>query len=800
MRDEVGRVRATPEDLAHAVDTVLRRLSDPDAVLLALGGYGRRELAPHSDLDLQLLTSEHSRASLDGILEPLWRHGWRVGYATRTADETVGLARADLRTAMSLLDGRCVAGDPARWYALKARLWSDVFEPNAGALVEGLRADRAQRHERLADGLHALEPELKSGAGGLRDAQAARWAARLLGHHADNHEPRLAGFGLTPDEAERLDAAVNELFRIRCALHGASGRRGDRLFFAYHDAVAARLGMPSAEALMQRYWRAAARVKASSRRVLDHASVELGVVSGPWLSVSPALLEGLPARLLAPFVASAASGQALHPADLTRVAASLPSVGDGTRRDAATAHDLLELLTAPDDGAALFAAHDVGAIAALLPEFRAVSGRYQRNALHSYPVDVHSLHAVTVLKRLFREPESREGAVAARLPREDRVVLSLAALFHDIDKGGCDPALVYGAAERLGLPPADAALAVELVREHLTLALVAQTRDVADASTLRLVAREVGDRRTLRLLYLLTHADMASTRPEFYTDWKRGLLHDLYRNVDTLLGEGLGLFADQGQVARRRRREVLAQLGLDAGTPDASTRAVDAFLSGLPTRYFLATPVEQVVRHWRVREAGTGTSKPVVRETAPPGLARWSVVAVSTPWLLPRLAGVPAARGLSIVSANAFRSTDGWAVVDLLIASPDERASELDGIESSLALVVSGAEDPEEALRKRERPGVLDRPLPMPDVAVSYDLWSSDCYTIFDVEAPDRAGLFYRTSRVLAELGVDVELARVGTDGPAARIGFHVHRRGDKLSLDEAHEAWRALQEAARGF
>jgi [protein-PII] uridylyltransferase len=823
-RERLGRLECTSHEYAAAIDAVVLASAEgllPEGhALLALGGYGRREMAPLSDVDLLFLVPTAGEASpaAEPVLAALWSTGTKVGYATRDRSESSTLATEDLRTAMAHLDARFLAGDRAAAEALQAALWGDVYAPRASLLREALEAERDARHTRLADSVFLLEPDVKLGRGGLRDVHAVRWAARLCGAFGELGHSPLAGIGITEDEAEAFERAATELLRIRCALHAVAGRRTDRLLFAHQEGVAARVGARDVADAMQRYWRAAGRVYALSGRVFRQLQVESGGPSGPW-APSPSAFE--PETLAGVFRSAAESGLPIHPAVLRRVAETLPRVNEETRTHPRVRDDLHAVLLGPGAQAALEAMHEIGLLPALVPEFRALTGRYQRNVFHLYTVDVHTLHALGELQRLVAVAATGlltefEVEVMASLDADDRRVLAVATLLHDIDKGGLHPSLAAGAASRLGLSDDDAALVERLVRGHLALALLAQMRDIHDPATQRQLAREVGDLRVLRILFLLTHADMSSTNPDFYTPWKRALLQALFRATeDRLLHDSIAgevstarpsrhepgdLYADPRNIARERRRDVVRLLGADPDHPDASTRVIDQFLGQLPTRYFTAVSPEVISLHASLR--AKGGVQVAFRADGP--IAWTTIVCPDLPGLFYRFAGVFAARRLSLVRAEAFHTADGTAILELAVARPPHDGvgqrpavpEALLALEPELEVVARGGEGPLERLRERERPSPFATAAPLPDVQVVFDGQTSPLASIVDIVAPDQAGLVFKAGRALAERGFTLELAFITIEGKTARLAFYVHDGGTPLSAERGAALIEPLRQA----
>ena len=768
--------------------------------LLALGGYGRREMCPQSDVDLQFLVAGRPAAYapfVQACLHVWWNEGLRLGYATRNESESVALAKADHRTAMTLLDARVVAGDPKLAESLARTLRKRVYEPRRAALVASIVAERAERHERFGDTVFLLEPDIKNGEGGLRDLHGARWAAQVV-----RGGLALAGCGLAAAELLEVDAAHETLLRFRNALHGLAGRKVDRLRFEYQEGLCAALGHSDVASAMQRYWRAARLIRSTSRRALDVLDAEVRGRTPPAI-VAPSPLR--PEQLAAVFRQSSERFLPIDPAALGAVAEAIPRVDERVRRDPQVAEDLFVVLTAPKDRALpLGLMHDVGLLSALVPEFGPTTGLYQRNVFHVYTVDVHSIHGVAWLKALAAEAAPDHGElrhrVMAGLDEGHRRELFLAMLLHDIGKGGTDPARARDAALRLGLGEARADRVAFLVREHLLMALLAQTRDILDEVTVRHLAREVTDKGTLAMLFLLTFADMSSANPALLTSWKSALLDELFTRTDALLSGGLDVFADERGVVHARRGEILRlHLGSEPEHPTRATQEVDTFLSLLPTRYAVVTPAADVVTHMALCQE-LATSPAALRfEPAPGGTGTVTVSCQDAPGLLARLSGALAAHGVNILGAEVHGRTDGIVVDVFRVMTPVP----WEALALDMRRVIAGEVEPGELLRRLERPSPLgERPTPPVPTDVSADDAASEQFTVIDVVARDRPGLLYRLTRALHRLGLDIRLARVTTEGHTARDAFYVERVGggkesDPGRLAEVLEAVRAALDEA---
>jgi [protein-PII] uridylyltransferase len=737
---------------ADRADAWLTTLLDGegDVALVAVGGYGRAELAPGSDLDVVLLHRGRPRGGTDvrelaeRIWYPLWDAGLKLGHGVRTVKEALSLASTDLDTATSLLDVRLVAGDAglADELARKAEAqWqsrSDRWLPVVGAAV-------AERHERAGEVAFLLEPDLKEGRGGLRDVHAQHWAEaarRIL---------------LEGDEAA-MAAAYGTLLDVRVALHRRTGKASDRLLLQEQDGVAADLGYADADALMAEVAAAARTIAWTSDETWDRI---LSSVKGPRGRSAPAdrhvgpgvvIRDGVveltaeaaplsdPTLVLRAAAAAAEAGLRLSRAAADRLAAEAAPLGDSWPEEARLA--FVRLLGAGHAAIPVIETLDQrGLMTRTLPEWEAVRNRPQRNAYHRFTVDRHLCEAAAEAARL-----------AGQVRRPD--LLLVGAFLHDIGKGypgdhseaGVD--LVDKIGPRMGFPPDDVAVIKSLVRHHLLLAETATRRDLSDEATIMSVAAAVGNQTTLELLAALTEADSLATGPAAWGSWKAGLIGEL---VDRT-----------GPVLAGQRPRTAPEPPPD-GTVEliARARLADALVLD-----------------------GDG---PLV-----------TLVAPDRPGLFWRVAGTLALHGLDVVSARAWSSADGFAVERFRVQSVFGRQPDWRAVESDLNRVLAGRLSLEARLadRARDYAGAPRAPSAAPPrVEVSVDNEASDSATVIEVRAPDRIGTLYRITKALAELELDVRLAKVASLGHEVVDAFYVvDRDGTKLT-DEDH-----LREIQRGI
>jgi [protein-PII] uridylyltransferase len=679
--------------------------------VLAVGGYARREMSIHSDLDLLLLHTGKLTPYTTRIAERLqywlWDGGLSVGCATRTIDDTVRLAQADNTVFTGILDTRFLAGDPVFFHefgdALRRRLLPDVSK-----FVAAQAAALDERHARYGDSLYLLQPNLKEGAGGLRDYHAAIWAMRAVlptTHGSDD----LLHYGLlTESEMDAYSEGLDFLWRIRNELHLLTGRRFDQMSFDHQERIAAALGYTerddalAVEVFMGDYYRAARTIRSYSTLVLEQCEVRVRpprrrrikakeiedgfrLVEGKLDIARASHLQEDPLRLLRAFAIAQRRKIPLTRFAQRMVREHLSLIGDTFRSDPAAAELFLGILDAEDRVlATLMEMNEVGLLGAYLPEWDHIVCRWQHVMYHTYTVDVHSIFLVEELRRLWRGKYREEQPELTELMRsiDDRPVLFLGCLLHDIGKGLGDDHSSRGAErtrrclERIGLEPARIERVVFLVRQHLVMSHVAQRRDLSDSKTLLEFARLVGDRNNLRLLYLLTVADMRASSKTAWTEWKGALLRELYEGSAEVLESGhldprRNLETIHARIEARRAgaREILL-------AADWEGNKAEVALQALPARYFVGHTPRQIGRHLEVLDAFRSSGDLVTRvRTLRGGFSELIVVCPDTPGLYSRVAGTLTARGINVLASNVYTTRDGVAleVYRRATASPKHR-------------------------------------------------------------------------------------------------------------------------------
>jgi [protein-PII] uridylyltransferase len=736
--------------------------------LVALGGYGRARLSPASDVDLLILHDgarpDDVAALAERILYPLWDAGLTVGHAVRTPDECEAVAadRLDARTAM--LDSRVLAGDAPAWEGARRRVLEPV-RSDPRAFARALLADAEARRERFGAVSSLLEPDLKEGAGGLRDVRVLGWLETALG--APLEEAEL----VRGAEREAVDAADEFLERLRGALHLETGRATDRIALDQQPHLARSLGfsdepgLQAVDGLMRAVFEHARQVEHVVRSVLDR------YLRG---ATDPQELDPTPQGVLRAFEDVALAGGVMPAASLDRIAAT-PIPEEVAWTDEVRDAFLALLATGREGVRALEMLDRIGLLVRYLPAWSAVRCRPQRDPYHRFSVDVHLLHALEGIGRLVQDPEEPLAAEATRAV-SDHDALRLGALLHDIGKTGRGAHVAEGAriAEetlgRMGLPDRTRSLASFLVANHLLLSDTATRRDLEDEDLVLDVASRVGDPERLAALYLLTISDARATGPLAWTEWRATLARELVAKVQHVLERGE--VGAETSVRLAERADAIRE-GLAGEGPEM----VERFLARMPRSYLLTIPVDRIVRqHALIAPALSAREVRTLSERGTrPGTYALTIVANDRPGLLSMIAGALSLAGLSILTAQVFTTEDGAAVDVFEVEGAfeaeigQERWREFRGI---LRRVIEGRLSL--AYRVEEKRKHYPAPSTDVPVRVAVDNDASDFFTVIEVGAPDRIGLLFDITRTFAELQLDVHLAKVATYGARVVDAFYV--------------------------
>lgn len=813
--------------------------------LVATGGWARRELAPYSDIDFILLHERDEATAkevADRLLYPLWDERLAIGHSVREVRAVARLAKDDLATATALLDARHIAGDRRLTTDLvRATLGALAPSGNPNDLIATLAAEKKARHARFGASLYLLEPNLKQGIGALRDMATALWAAAVRWRPprpgadpetADALIANLVAMGhLTRRQGDVLLGARDFQLRIRALVQLTAKRRFDQLTFEIQEAIAPALYpdarphegdirsavAPAVEALMRDYYLHARGVVQVADRLLESARVparrkpRIAQLDASFITFNselaikdPRLFVERPSEMIRLFRVAVAERLPVYGHTRELVTETLARDPAPLAADPAAPRLLVDALVDERDSeqpSAFELMHQVGILSALMPEWAPCTGRVQHDLYHVYTVDQHQLYALAMQKRLARGELAAEHPLATALWREVRrpAALYLATLLHDVGKplgkGHAEKgAVVAGAiARRLGLCAEDCEITEFLVRQHLTMSHLSQRRDLADPDVIARFAERVGSDDRLVKLYLLTLCDTAMTAPDNLTAWKAELLRELLVRTRAYF-RGEAVDDTQSPAREREARDKIVQLAAaDAAMPEARAHAI---AQGIDPRLLTQLTARQAARHVKLVASIERDEPPVglqVNCFPIKGHSELAIVAADAPGVLVVLAGALAANRVDVLGAvlghvdvgSRRFVCDTFFVRDLkgqAIPADDSRWTRL---LDDLRELLAGPPDPgavaELIARRRPKSGMPPRVTPgVPTELRLHD--DSTQATIVEVFTRDRVGVLYAITQTLADLGLDISLAKVSTEGEKVADVFYVTRAGERLT------------------
>jgi [protein-PII] uridylyltransferase len=791
-----------------AADAERARLEPTPLVVTALGGYGRGELHPLSDIDLMVVydgeLSPYVQRMMQELLYSLWDLGLQIGHSLRSLDDCVAMARTDFPSRTSMQEARFLAGDRRLFGRFRRVLRENVYRRDFAQFLETTLAERDQRYRRYGASPYIGEPNVKESAGGLRDVHTAMWlgaakfGARTLRELSDK--------GLiTPREQASTDAALTFLWRVRNELHFFSGHKNDVLSRDVQPRIAKNLGYENdetslgVERFMRDYYLHARAIHRVSRRLIARCQETLSRrASAGRRQRQQALADGLvffdgqlhlvdrdsgplraePTRLMKVFWHLHRLGCELS-LDLERAVEDSLYLADGAFQRSTAVRDLfLDICRSWGRAAQTFREmHEIGLLGRYLPEFGALTCLVQYDVYHKFSVDQHSLLAVEHLEALAPGQSAESEGAAQVLSEVDKPeLLMLGMLLHDVGKARGHGHVAKGIplirelVARIGLEPDDGALVEFLVAHHLTMSHVAQRRDIDDPKTIADFAAIASDPQRLKMLYLLTWADMRAVGPGVLTPWQATILHELYRRTLARLTGGRRERPSRAQLAERLRLAV---------GDEVPAQAVKAHLAMMSERYLATTGVQRMAEHLSMLQQLTTTS--VVTELFHhPDLGSSDLVVVTRdlPGLFSLIAGTLASEGVNIMSAQIHTRGDGVAIDTFqvndpagdTVTSPAFWSRTLD----ALRRVLTGEAQVSTLLEKRRAAGRAAAGAPGP-VKIILDNQLSDDYTVLEVKCPDRLGLLYLVTKTLAAHGLDIATARIATEIDQAVDTFYVH-------------------------
>ncbi len=805
-------IRGVLHHFSDLADGLLRALwqranMPPSTALLAVGGYGRAQLFPYSDIDVLVLLPQNSAQAdeslsthVEQFISSCWDAGLEIGSSVRSVEECLQEAAQDLTVQTSMLESRLITGNQPLFADFEAQFRAQL-DPKA--FVEGKLLELRQRHAKYDFTPYSLEPNCKESPGGLRDLHTMLWLSKAAGFGNSWHE--LAENGLiTPLEEQQLESNESLLSLIRARLHAVAGRHEDRLVFDLQTAVAEafgyrsttpegrKLAMRAGETLMRHYYWAAKAVTQLCQIV--RMSIEERLNPGSYTLIqltdrfyekagtievaSDDLYEKDPHAILETFLMyerhEGLTG--LSTRTLRALYASRDLMDSAFRRDPVNRETFMKILKQPRGIThAMRLMNQTSVLGRYLWPFRRIVGQMQHDLFHVYTVDQHILMVLRNVRRFFMAEHAHEYPFCSQLAGgwDKPWLLYLAALFHDIGKGRGGDHSIIGAVEvkrfcrAHQIDKADAELVEFLVREHLTMSQVAQKQDLSDPDVIRAFAERVGNERYLTALYLLTVADIRGTSPKVWSAWKGKLLEDTYRLTLRVLG---GRAPDAAAEIEARKREALVQLALSAQPFESHKKLWDT----LDVSYFMRHEAADIAWHTRHLSRHVGMGKPVVRarrSLAGEGL-QVLVYAPDQADLFARICGYFDRAGFSILDARVHTANNGYALDTFQVVAPtmQEQYRELmHMVENDLSqTLLQGGALPTPSLRRLSR-RVKSFPF-APRVLLHPDEKAQ--HWLLSISASDRAGLLYTIARILAQHHINVHLAKISTLGERVEDTF----------------------------
>jgi [protein-PII] uridylyltransferase len=803
---------------------VIRQVASDNqrCVVIAQGGYGRGELNPYSDVDLLFLyswkVSSYVESVTQKLLYTLWDAGLEVGHATRSVAESIRLAETDFKVKTALLDCRFLCGDYSLYGDFERAVETRLVNKRASRFIEQKLAENRSRHESYGGSVYLLEPEVKEGEGGLRDIHTARWIGRVKVNAKDLDALALGGI-VSAEDVAKLKAAQDFLLRVRNELHFSAGKHRDQLTFDEQEKVSQALGyqgegsLKAVEVFMREYYLHASETSRVTSLII-HRLIEYGRrnwtgkyalartvregvrISGEHITITkPDILENDPGNLIRIFDDMQKYACKLSHETRELLRDHLDLVDDRFRRSAAANIPFFDILKWKDGVyETLFEMHKSGVLGAFIPEFGRLLCMVLHDAYHIYTVDQHSLMLIREIERLKAGEYKDSLPLLTQLAREFEKIelLYLGMMFHDIGKGfggghsEIGARMVRQIARRMRLNVDDGALVEFLVRHHLLMTHTAFRRDLEDEKTIFDFAKTIGNIGNLKMLYLLTFADVKAVGPEVWNPWKASLLGELYVKTLNLLEE-----VEKGEFEREDVRAVLRRVQGRVRRQlwkDHPLERVNHFIETMPERYFLSTPENDIPAHFELMEQFQGEPAVSFVEHFPERDCSSVVVCTyDRPGLFAAITGVLTALRLDILNARIFTSSDG-RILDVFRVSHHGRSDVVTSeqkwtkFRSTLESVLTGNIDVARLVESSRPSLLLQRRVPKVSTAIQIDNEASDDFTIVEVFTADRIGVLFTITYALHQLGLSIHVAKISTNVDQVADVFYVtDERGGKI-------------------
>jgi [protein-PII] uridylyltransferase len=802
-------VRIIHDHVATNLYAVANRSKGEQVAILAVGGYGRGEMAPFSDVDIAFVTPYKRTAWTEQVVEAmlylLWDLGLKVGQSSRSLDETVKMAQEDLTIRTALLESRFVWGEKCVYDEASVRFWNEVASKTAREFVALKMAERDERHRRMGDSRYLVEPNVKDGKGGLRDLHTLYWIGKYI--HKVRSPAALVDYNLlSASEYRKFERAENFLWSVRCHLHMIAGRGEDRLTFDFQREIAERMqfsarpGRSAVERFMQYYYLNAKTVGDLTGVFLAHLDDSMGQKGRrflPSISRKPRKLNGFrldrgrlslpedgfladdPVRMIEMFSLADRFGLEIHPLAMRNAQRDARLIDNKVRQDERANALFLDILTSPRDPESVLRwMNESTVFGRFVPDFGRVVAQMQFDMYHHYTVDEHSIRAIGLLSKIEKGDHAEDHPLSTAITRQiiSRRVLYMAVLLHDIAKGRGGDHSILGAevAERLcprfGLTAAETETVAWLVRNHLLMSATAFKRDLSEFKTIFDFAQIVKSPERLRLLLVLTVVDIRAVGPGVWNSWKRQLLSDLFEAAEEVLR--------LGHKQRGRDERIAAKKDNLKEALKLSDNAFAQFSRRFPDAYWIAEPDDIIERNARffIENCNAELAIDAVYY-AERGATLVTVLAGDHPGLFYRIAGAIHLAGGNIIDARIHTTRDGLAIDNFLVQDPLGRPfrenDQLVRLKNAIGDAL--ANKSKQANRLATKPGSLRRVEAFrvaPSVFVDNDV--SNRFTVIEVNAMDRPALLNHLARAIFESKLTLHSAHIATYGERAVDTFYL--------------------------
>ncbi len=781
-----------------------------DIALVALGGYGRQELFPFSDIDIMILHSEGAKEHLSEIAEatlyPLWDAGLEVGHSVRTPTECITDAHKDFFFQIAMLDARLLTGNSDLMNSLTKEYTTAFINDQRKPFFENMLSHCKLRHERFGNHSYLLEPHIKESRGGFRDVQAMLWSAQVV--FGIKNIPDMENSGLlSPQERHKLEEAVNTLIKIRNRLHYISGRKNDQLFFEHQEDMAEAFGYKNTKSIlgvelfMHDVHHHLQTIAITTDLFLEHAQDIVGLK--PYTATDTILEKGIELRqgriqitrpelintrfhlLMRVFAQSAQTEHPIHHRTKQLITNNLKLIEKNGQKSKRVLQAFLETLQAKNNLSTLTNMLETGILSAFIPEFEHLESLAQHDIYHVYTVDRHLLQTVAELNLLRQE----ESDIFDNIKQTN--ILFLAGLLHDIGKGTQQDHSIYGAklintiGKRIGLKSEAIDTLAFLVKNHLFLPAIALRRDIEDEQLILNCSQTIKTKERLAMLFLLTTADARATGPTVWTDWKSALLQELFLKINHTLEHQQTKAPNQQDAADWMREQLQNKL------PAKAAQSFDT--DNLPDDYLTSFTTDEALSHIKIQTTELQQAAPSAIRAHDHG-AHWQILIITKDQqgLLNRICGILALHNIQVLGAKIFTWKNGTAVDSINITSSVNNRftdQKWDDLQQDINLAIRQRIGIDYRLSQKtlslgQRPAPKSDKRTKPKVIITPD--GSTHHTIIEVFAEDKPALLYNITRTLTDLGLSTHRAQISTEGDQVVDTFYVQdNAGNKIEDKE---------------